>query len=147
MSFSLAQRKELKETSTLTKPSPIWEGCNCLRGQAALRQSFGMARKACALRASHGLLHLSPGPSPEREGEAAHRKTEHLSNMDRTPNTDRKLVQTDNLFSVWLSPFPRGGASRDVDNQGSPEGHRLCEPYQNPDVGRLAPGGSYILPI
>jgi hypothetical protein len=28
LSFSLAQRKELKETSTLTKPSPIWEGCN-----------------------------------------------------------------------------------------------------------------------
>ena len=28
MSFSLAQRKELKETSTLTKPSPIWEGSN-----------------------------------------------------------------------------------------------------------------------
>jgi hypothetical protein len=27
MSFSLAQRKELKETSTLTKPSPILEGC------------------------------------------------------------------------------------------------------------------------
>jgi hypothetical protein len=26
LSFSLAQRKELKETSTLTKPSPIWEG-------------------------------------------------------------------------------------------------------------------------
>ena len=25
-SFSLAQRKEPKETSTLTKPSPIWEG-------------------------------------------------------------------------------------------------------------------------
>ena len=28
LSFSLAQRKELEETSTLTKPSPIWEGCN-----------------------------------------------------------------------------------------------------------------------
>ena len=28
LSFSLAQRKELKETSTLTKPSPIWEGSN-----------------------------------------------------------------------------------------------------------------------
>ena len=27
-SFSLAQRKEVKETSTLTKPLPIWRGCN-----------------------------------------------------------------------------------------------------------------------
>ena len=29
----------------------------------------------------------------------------------------------------------------------TPQGHRLCEPYQNPDAGRLAPGVSYILPI
>ena len=28
LSFSLAQRKELKETSTLTKPLPILRGCN-----------------------------------------------------------------------------------------------------------------------
>ena len=28
LSFSLAQRKELKETSTLTKPPPIWGGCS-----------------------------------------------------------------------------------------------------------------------
>ena len=28
LSFSSARRKELKEASTLTKPSPIWEGCN-----------------------------------------------------------------------------------------------------------------------
>ena len=28
MSFSLAQRKELKETSTYPKPFPIWKGCN-----------------------------------------------------------------------------------------------------------------------
>ena len=28
MSFLLAQMKELKKTSTLTKPSPILEGCN-----------------------------------------------------------------------------------------------------------------------
>jgi hypothetical protein len=27
-SFSLAQRKEAKETSTPTKPPPIWGGCN-----------------------------------------------------------------------------------------------------------------------
>ena len=24
-----------------------------------------------------------------------------------------------------------------------PLGHRLCEPYQTPDAGRHAPGGSY----
>ncbi len=29
----------------------------------------------------------------------------------------------------------------------TPKGHRLCEPYQTPDAGRLAPGVSYILPI
>jgi len=29
----------------------------------------------------------------------------------------------------------------------TPQGHRLCEPYKNPDEGRLAPGVSYILPI
>ena len=34
-SFSLAQRKEAKETSTLTKPSPIWEGLT-----ARTRRSF-----------------------------------------------------------------------------------------------------------
>ena len=34
-SFSLAQRKEAKETSTLTKPSPIWEGLT-----APTRRSF-----------------------------------------------------------------------------------------------------------
>ena len=28
LSFSLAQRKELKETSTYPKPFPIWKGCN-----------------------------------------------------------------------------------------------------------------------
>ena len=49
-----------------------------------------MARKACALRASHGLLHLSPDPSPGREGGAAHRRIEHPTNTNRTPNTDRK---------------------------------------------------------
>ena len=31
----------------------------------------------------------------------------------------------------YLSPFPRGGDSRDVKNHGSPpKGHRLCEPYK-----------------
>ena len=43
ISYFLWRRERSKETSTLTKPSPIWEGCNCLRGQAALRQSFCMA--------------------------------------------------------------------------------------------------------
>ena len=32
-----------------------------------------------------------------------------------------------------MSPFPRGGDSRDVRKNGSPVGHRLCEPYQNSD--------------
>ena len=59
-----------------------------------------MARKACALRASHGLLHLSPGPSPGREGVAAHRRIEHPTNTNRTPNTDRKLVQTGNPVQI-----------------------------------------------
>ena len=45
-----------------------------------------------------------------------------------------------------MSPFPRGGDSRDVEKNGSPGGHRLCEPYQNSDEeGYLAI--SYILPI
>ena len=107
-----------------------------------------MARKACALRASHGLLRLSPGPSPGREGEAAHRRTEHPTNTNRTPNTDRKLVQTgnpvqieklaqigklvqiENLVQIGdiscgsVSPFPRGGASGDVKNHGEPEGRK-----------------------
>ena len=87
-SYFLWRRERSKETSTLTKPSPIWEGCNCLRGQAALRQGFGMARKACALRASHGLLHLSPDPSPGREGVAAHRRIEHPTNTNRKPRSE-----------------------------------------------------------
>ena len=50
MSFLLAQKKELKKTSTLSEPPPIWGGRNWLRGQAALRQSFCMAHKAFALK-------------------------------------------------------------------------------------------------
>ena len=145
-----------------------------------------MARKACALRASHGLLHLSPGPSPGREGVAAHRRIEHPTNTNRTPNTDRKpssdrrnssdrksspdrrpssdrkpsperkprsdrkpspdrKTSSDRKTSLdrrpssdrkpflrlcvslscgSVSPFPRGGASRDVDNHGEPEGRK-----------------------
>ena len=45
-SFSLAQRKEAKETSTLTKPSPIWEGLT-----APTRRSFTKVRSG----------HQSPG--------------------------------------------------------------------------------------
>ena len=50
MSFLLAQKKELKKTSTPTEPPPILGGRNCLRGHAALRQGFGMAHKAYALK-------------------------------------------------------------------------------------------------
>ena len=48
LSFSSARRKELKEASTYPKPFPIWKGCNCRRAETALRQSFCIARKACA---------------------------------------------------------------------------------------------------
>jgi len=41
------------------------------------------------------------------------------------------------LSVLWLSPFPRGGASRDVGKDGSPVGHRLCEPYQNSEKCRF----------
>ena len=47
-SFSLAQRKEVKETSTLTKLSPILKGCNLLWGETALRKGFGKIHRACA---------------------------------------------------------------------------------------------------
>ena len=46
-------KKEAKKHPPPPRPPPIWGGCNCLRGKTALRQGFGMARKACALRASH----------------------------------------------------------------------------------------------
>ena len=49
------------------------------------------------------------------------------------------------MFCLNVSPFPRGGDSRDVENNGSPEGHRLCEPYKNFDGGRSMPGINYIL--
>ena len=64
MSFLLAPKKELKKTSTPTEPPPIWGGRNCLRGQAALRQDSCMARRACALRASHDLFTPLPQPLP-----------------------------------------------------------------------------------
>ena len=65
-SFSLAQRKELKETSTLTKPSPIWEGCNCLRGQAALRQSFCMALRLSPF--GFAMVFYTSPPAPPLKG-------------------------------------------------------------------------------
>ena len=37
------------------------------------------------------------------------------------------------FICLKVSPFPRGGDSGDVGKNGSPEGHRLCEPYQNSD--------------
>ncbi len=39
------------------------------------------------------------------------------------------------LFSV--SPLLRGGDSGDVGKDGSPVGHRLCEPYQNSENRRF----------
>ena len=41
------------------------------------------------------------------------------------------------FICLKVSPFPRGGDSGDVGKNGSPEGHRLCEPYQNSDVEGL----------
>ena len=61
LSFSLAQRKELKETSTLTKPPPIWGGCSWLRAEAALRQFFGKVYKAFALRVNLSILRCQAG--------------------------------------------------------------------------------------
>ena len=43
-----------------------------------------------------------------------------------------------NAFSVLgLSPLSRGGDSRDVGKDGSPEGQRLCEPFQNSEKCRF----------
>jgi len=49
--FSLAQRKETKETSTLTRPSPIWEGST-----APTRRSF---TKVSSPHQRGGLIFLS----------------------------------------------------------------------------------------
>ena len=43
-SFSLAQRKEVKETSTLTKPLPIWRGCKLKIAEAAIFRTFLVSR-------------------------------------------------------------------------------------------------------
>ena len=40
---------------------------------------------------------------------------------------------------IFYSLFPHIYNPQTINTHGSPEGHRLCEPYQNPDVGRLAP--------
>ena len=63
-SYFLWRRERSKETSTLTKPSPIWEGCNWLRGQAALRQGFGMAHRAFAP-SGWAMVFLSAGAGSE----------------------------------------------------------------------------------
>jgi len=34
-----------------------------------------------------------------------------------------------------LSPFPRGGDSRDIENHGSPEGHRLASYTKTLKIG------------
>ena len=43
-SFSLAQRKEVKETSTLTKPLPIWRGCKLKIAETAIFRTFLVSR-------------------------------------------------------------------------------------------------------
>ena len=53
LSFSLAQRKELKETSTPIQTFPLyWKGLT--EKSIAFYQSFGMTHRAFALRVSHG---------------------------------------------------------------------------------------------
>jgi hypothetical protein len=58
MSFSLAQRKELKETSTLTKAFPYMGRMQLIPRTGSLHQSFGMARKACAPKGASHVLFL-----------------------------------------------------------------------------------------
>ena len=50
MSFSLAQRKELKETSTLSKAFPYMGRMQFEIAETADFKGFGMAREACALK-------------------------------------------------------------------------------------------------
>ena len=42
--------KDTKETSTPSKPPPIWGGCNWFRADTALHQGFGMAHLPLPLR-------------------------------------------------------------------------------------------------
>ena len=44
LSFSLAQRKEVKETSTLTKPLPIWRGCKLKIAEIAISRNGLVSR-------------------------------------------------------------------------------------------------------
>ena len=89
LSFSSARRKELKEASTYPKPFPIWKGCNCLRAETALRQSFCIARRAFA-------------PS----GRAM---IKNISRVPRYQNGEKSSVSA--TFRVASSPY-RGRPSR-----------------------------------
>jgi len=56
-SFSSARRKEPKEASTYPKPFPIWKGVAENRRNRDF-QSFGIARKACALKGERWRFYL-----------------------------------------------------------------------------------------
>jgi len=56
MSFSLAQRKELKETSTLSKAFPYMGRMQFEIAETADFKGFGIARKACALKGERWVL-------------------------------------------------------------------------------------------
>ena len=55
LTFSGAE-KEAKRHPPPTKPPPIWGVLTENRGYPSIHQGFGMAREACALRASHGVF-------------------------------------------------------------------------------------------
>ena len=133
-------------------------GFNCLLLQATLRQRFSMALRLSPF--GFAMFFYTSPPAPPLKGKGRLRTKELICNRLGpfcawlSPSVLAlsllRLVEPlchGSFFCAWLSPFPRGGASGDVDNHGSPEGHRLCEPYQNSDAGRHAPEVSYILPI
>ena len=56
MFFSLAQRKELKETSTLSKAFPYMGRMQFEIAETADFKGFGIAREACALKGERWVL-------------------------------------------------------------------------------------------
>ena len=78
ISYFLRREERSKEASTLTKPSPIWEGCNCLRGQAALRQGFGMALRLSPF----GFAMVVYIPACAAPWKGAHRTAGNVSYLD-----------------------------------------------------------------
>ena len=76
------------------------------------------------------------------------------------PNLDKKLIPPPLLCAAdkhtWLTPQGHKSAIKreqsqtclsSVERKQTRQKVKLCEPYQNPDAGRLAPVVSYILPI